>query len=812
MADVATERLKPGSTGSGNGYAAEGIERALQRVHGAEVRRGRQHYLGFYRPARAAESIVVCGPASQSVDVPGVSDHRTLTSRFSCHRFSHSTNICGIDVNHQVGRLLAELREAAKMTQRQVAELMGASQTGVSRLEAGEGDGAEAERFLKAIGTPGAQSLAEKLRVQWRHLPQPSLKHPDLETLIAIERGLTEIQEFLAEGQVPTVLAGQAELLRHSLEEAGRYLLPLHHELVYVGEIGIGKTTAACRQAGLVLHEAKPTDLKGMLLDTGGGRTTLCDVRVESGERFALTIEPIADEEIYKLVAEVCRGIHQRLAGGIPASTADFTPPEEVERALRNMAKLPRPARARKGGPPSPDPAIELARSYSTLNDFIAEFAARLRLWRRSRRTIEYDGVDLQAGRDWLRSTFTAINNGKHDDFSLPARISVAVPFRLIPDAPLDITVIDTRGVDGSAIRPDILARLKDDRAVVLLCSKWGSAPDPSIQNLLTHVSQTNADRSLLNRVAVVALARSGDAMSMRYDSLESPEDVAQGYEIKLGHVEDALQKIGMNGIPAFAFDASADDAGALSGFILKRINGLRKRKAEAALATIASITQMRLNRKEAQALAAMQAVVGNLERFAARHRTLRGARRPAHERLIGAVETLHPRTVWASTRRAGRFWNFDIFQYLGDGAAAEAKIRSSEVIVGLKSIIESDQGNPEFVSAYAFLAQVLTNAAQWEADFVNAVRHHALAIYTEPLSREQQLWDGCDAAYGMNISYREEVAARLRAWFEDNVELREELERRISRAWQTSVVSPLRRASGSEPQLADRQTEPELS
>ena len=148
-----------------------------------------------------------------------------------------------------------------------------------------------------------------------------------------------------------------------------------------------GKTTAACRQAGLVIDEATAADLKGMLLDTGGGRTTLCDVRVETGERFALTVEPVSDEEIYKLVGEVCKGIFEKLSGEPSSNSVEFRPAEEVERALRNMAGLPRPARARKGAAAAPDPAAELAKGYDTLEAFTAEFAARLSLWRRSRRT-----------------------------------------------------------------------------------------------------------------------------------------------------------------------------------------------------------------------------------------------------------------------------------------------------------------------------------------------------------------------------------------------------------------------------------------
>jgi len=106
-----------------------------------------------------------------------------------------------------------------------------------------------------------------------------------------------------------------------------------------VGEIGVGKTTAVCKQAGLVLNPTAPGDLKGMMLDTGGGRTTLCDVHVQSGERFSIEAEPVPDEEIYRLVEEFCRSITTKADPTQPnTSAADFKLPEEVERAIRVMA------------------------------------------------------------------------------------------------------------------------------------------------------------------------------------------------------------------------------------------------------------------------------------------------------------------------------------------------------------------------------------------------------------------------------------------------------------------------------------------
>lgn len=698
----------------------------------------------------------------------------------------------------ETGSFLAEVRSASGLTQREIAKRMSGNQTRISRIEAGDGDAADTDAYLTAIGTPQANYLRELLKLDWNNLPRPSLRHRDIESLIAIEQGLARVREFLIDDQIPKVLAGQAQLLERRLEEAGQYLLSLDHDVVYVGEIGVGKTTAVCRQAGLVLDETTASDLKGMLLDTGGGRTTLCDVRVVPGERFALTVVPVSDEEIYKLVGEVCRSLYEKLSGAQSQSTAEFKPAEEVERALRNMAGLLRPARARRGAVAAPDPAIELAQSFQSLETFTAEFAAKLSLWRRGRRTIEFDGVDEKEGRQWLRSTFTAINNGRHSDFSLPDRVTVTVPFALFPDSRLSVAVIDTRGVDGSAIRPDILEHLKNPRAITLLCSKWGSAPDPSAQSLLTHVNETDADPALLERVAVVALARQGDALSMRHDSGDAAEDIEEGYDIKLSQIDDALQKIRLAGINAFAFDASTDGAPQLTQFVLDRISAVRGAQATAAKATIAAIDQMIENQEQATAIAALNAVSGNLSRFAERNAKFGSLRRPPYERLLGAVTSLHARTVWAASRRNGRFWNFNVYQYLGDGAAAEAKAGSSKVIAGLNAIIESDLDNDEFSSVRGFLQQVQANAAQWDADFVNAARHHAMAIYSNPLRQDQELWDSCEENYGLGLGqYRDGVAESLRAWFEDHADLRAELERRITRAWRTSFIAPLRKAAG---------------
>lgn len=701
-------------------------------------------------------------------------------------------------MNEEVGAALASAREGAGLTQKQVAEGIKANQTKVSRLESGDGSLEDSLAFLAVIGSDQSKRLAEVLQLDWQHLPRPSIKHPDLDILIQIEAALGRTHAFLDDVNMPSVLAGQAELLVSRLTQAGNYLLSLSHDVVYVGEIGVGKTTAACRQSGLVADEASASDLKGMLLDTGGGRTTLCDVRVETGDRYSLTVEPVPDEEIYRLVAETSKGVIEKMTGVTGGAQPEYKPAEEVERAIRNMAGLPRPSRARKGGTPAPDPAAELAASLQSVDELSAEFAARLSLWRRNRRSIEFEGSDPADGRQWLKSTFTAINNGRHSDFSLPGQITVTVPFALLPSESLAVAVVDTRGVDGSAVRPDILLHLKDERAVTLLCSKWGSAPEPSAQELLKHVTETNADPNLLNRVAVIAIARTGDALSMRHDSGEAAEDVLDGYDIKLGQVEDALQKVGMLGVRTFAYDSSADSPKDFSNFIIDHIQSVRSLQADAAKATIATIDQMLANVEQAQALAALAAVNKDVQAFADRHSSLSIPRRASYDRLLTAVRQQHARTVWATTRRYGRFWNFDVFQHLGDGAAAEAKLRSGPVMAGLTEIIEVRRADNELVSAHGFLAEILANSTAWEADFVNAASHHAVAVYQDALTSAHTMWAESELPYGSGMSnYRDFVASKLQAWFEENGHLRDELERRLRRAWETTVMAPLRQAAG---------------
>ena len=700
----------------------------------------------------------------------------------------------------EIGAVAAKAREEAGLTQKEMAKRLDVHQSQISRLESEDGNAEtkDFDKYLRALGSERALKLADLLKVRWKHLPRPTLKHPDLETLVLVEMALQRLQNFLESQSMPHVLAGQAQFLFRRLVEFGEFLLSLDHKIVYIGDIGVGKTTAACRQAGLVTHQATAADLKGMMLDTGGGRTTLCDVYVQRGKGFAIHVDSLPDEEVYRLVAELCRSIRESTEEGHPTNaTADFRPPEEIERALRNMSGLTRSTR-RQGEPPPADPIAVIGAEAPSLEEFKAEVASRLTLWRRTRQTIEFEGGDKDAGRGWMKETFTSINNGRHADFSLPEKITITVPFSLVSGTPFNITLVDTRGVDGSAIRPDLTNHLKDPRAVAVLCSKWGSAPDPSLQDFLKHLTETEVDPMLFSRISVLVLARAGDGLSMRHESGESVHEPEEGYEIKLGHVEDALHRINMQGINAAAFDAASDDPAEFTNFLVSKVDRLRAARCNGAKATIAAVDEMLCNVQEAETLATLDKVNRELRIFADRHESPTKGPKPAYLRLLAAIRNRHPRTVWAATRRAGSFWNFDVYQYLGDGASADAKRRCGPGFAGLREILQNKIADSSLRSAHTFLKQLLAHVDAWEADFVKAARHHAVAIYKPALSSAKELWRDCEDMYGRGINgYKNDIASKLETWFDENDKFQVELERRVQRAWKLSVVKPLRAAAG---------------
>ncbi len=194
-------------------------------------------------------------------------------------------------------------------------------------------------------------------------------------------------------------------------------------------------------------------------------------------------------------------------------------------------------------------------------------------------------------------------------------------------------------------------------------------------------------------------------------------------------------------------------------------------------------------------AAAVRRAVVHRLQIFAEQHQLLTERLQPAHDLLYSALQTAHARTVWATTRRRGSWYNLDVFYYLGAGAASEAKRRSDPAFGALNGLLENMLGDFEFETARGFVGEVQVQAGEWREKFIQATRHAGEETFRPALQDASDLWSKCEIRWGRGPGYRKDVAEAMRDWFAEPARdhLHRALEVRVKTAWESEVLQPLR-------------------
>ncbi len=147
---------------------------------------------------------------------------------------------------------------------------------------------------------------------------------------------------------------------------------------------------------------------------------------------------------------------------------------------------------------PGIDPARELATQFPDSREYVVEVLSRMQLHCRDRRDIWFDATAGLDELSWVKQTFEQINNGRHPDFGLPARIDIIVP-KLIDIEDLEVSVVDTRGIDQPAGN---LEGSPGPDTISVLCSAFNSAPEQSILTLLERAKEI--DNELVGSNAIL--------------------------------------------------------------------------------------------------------------------------------------------------------------------------------------------------------------------------------------------------------------------------------------------------------------------
>ncbi|WP_460028958.1 hypothetical protein, partial [Methyloparacoccus murrellii] len=103
-------------------------------------------------------------------------------------------------------------------------------------------------------------------------------------------------------------LRRQIEKHRDALIRAANFLTRTAHNIAFIGDIGVGKSTAISFIFELLTPQTasdKPS-IHRTALETGAGGTTICEIHIKNGPEYGVSVLTLTDSEVRDLVADFC--------------------------------------------------------------------------------------------------------------------------------------------------------------------------------------------------------------------------------------------------------------------------------------------------------------------------------------------------------------------------------------------------------------------------------------------------------------------------------------------------------------------------
>ena len=263
------------------------------------------------------------------------------------------------------------------------------------------------------------------------------------------------------------------------------------------------------------------------------------------------------------------------------------------------------------------------------------------------------------------------------------------------------------------------------------------------------------------------ALPKPGDALAMK-DNRYPAQTPGEGYELKSEEVELKLHPLGLTQLPVTFFNASEDEPETLRSFLLSRIAAVRELHRSALREIVNGAKGLLLNYEKEQAREVMEAAARRLTTWLDHNAEL--APTPAshvHDSLLSAVQTAHPKTVYAAVSRDGQWYNLNYAHQLSHGARRIATKAVEPKLDGFKAIATNLLDDEQFADAHDLVRQAVR---MFEDGFDNIVRKAQLvgqSIHADELSADAAFWQDCSQEWGRGKGYLVRINDHNRKWFE---------------------------------------------
>ena len=615
----------------------------------------------------------------------------------------------------------------------------------------------------------------------WLNLEQPRDGHPDEAILWKAEQALHSLGELSESPDIRNAFVQRLGVSREELIDAANLVSRTDHTISFVGNIGVGKTTAICRVAGLEI----PGGLMGEtvpVLEVGAGGTTICEVHLVNGANYGLIVEPTIDTELKREVCEFAR-----IMMPSPDSRRDEETgiSREVARAIRNMSGLSREQPRNPDGTLGSivDHARNLADELADVDAFADEIWSRMDVQNRTRRELWYEKTLDVEPLQWIQDNFKLLNYGRHPEFSLPSRVQVVLPQRILGDESLSIRIVDTKGIDGTAERADLEAHLNDADTVTVLCSSFNDAPAPTLQQLLERAVRARYP-DLESKCAVLVLPHSGQALGVKDDFGDLVVSSVEGYQRKQEEAVLQLQDRELPNVRIDFFNVHEDDVQQFNELLLDLVAGLRDMHCARLTEVVRNAIDLVQNYENEQVWEIQKQAARRVAVWLENNQQVDQSSEHVHHDLFRAIDGAYASTLRASVRREGNWHKLDYSYHLGYGARTVASSVVSPKLEEFKAITTNLLQDDELADAFDLVLQARRTLEDGVSALLNRSYQMGMTVHTGSLRSDAVFWSRCVGEWGQGTGYKRRVSGHHQDWFSVRTALSNQLQGFVENEW----------------------------
>lgn len=340
------------------------------------------------------------------------------------------------------------------------------------------------------------------------------------------------------------------EGISRRLEKIENLLQIQKYDLVFIGQVGAGKTTAICHLFNLVYKAEeirkdsnRERRIKRVreLLSTGAGNTTIGEVVIKPAQESFFEIEPYKEENILELIEKFCYYTWLKVYPN--PNEATQTPPSELLRAIRNIVDLKESTAVQT----SIDKATEFAKEFSEeqYQDFRNAVVERANLSQRTETRILSNLSELgereKEEKIWLQKTFSDLNLAKLPNYSIPKKINIYINSDILDFNEFTRigSVIDTRGLDVGQTRQDLADYIRNNAGAICLFTEVFSPAPTNVAGLIG-MYLTPESKDIDTKFVLFVMPRKGEPENV-VGSDGTVENRDEGIALRRGDIDAAF-------------------------------------------------------------------------------------------------------------------------------------------------------------------------------------------------------------------------------------------------------------------------------